>query len=481
MKGIEFGIDGWMAVIADKFTFDNVRLAAQGIAEYLKERVEEEIKIAVGYDTRFLSDNFAEAVSEVLAANDIRVNHYYTACPSPLISYLVKSDQLSGGVVVTGSHKPPRFNGIKFKASYGGPASTDMARRIGEKIAVLGDKDIKRTPIVEAIESGKVVIENGDKEYLNHLLSLVNTDAIKSFAPAIVADPMHGAGIGYLSDLLNRAGCMVYNIREDLNPIFAGVNPEPIARNLEELSQEMKKSEAAAGFAVDGDADHLGVMNSWGGYISPQQVFPLLLLHLIRNKNWNGIVVKTAAVTSMIDKIANMLNLRVRETPAGFQNIAALMLEEDFLIGGEESGGYSFKNHIPERDGLLSALMLTEMMAMEHRTIAELLNSLYDEFGALYYYERSLHVQTRDTLIDDLKARAPGVIAGVKVSDIRMEDGIKYIMRNGNWLLIRASATEPIVKVYAEAGDITEAQELLDAGGEMIGAEATIEPIALEI
>ncbi|MDD3925816.1 MAG: phosphoglucomutase/phosphomannomutase family protein [bacterium] len=481
MKGIKFGTDGWRAVTADKFTFDNVRLVAQGIADYLKETAQGEINVAVGYDTRFLSDNFAEAVSEVLAANGVRVNHYYTACPTPLISYLVKDDLMNGGVVVTGSHNPPRFNGIKFKAPYGGSASTDVTARIEEKINALKYEDVKRTSIVEAIESGKVVIENGDREYFDHLLGLVDTEAIKAFTPVIMADPMHGAGIGYFSDLLNRAGCMVYNMREELNPVFGGVNPEPIARNLEALSVATNKSDATAGFALDGDADRLGVVDSRGGYISSQQIFPLLLLHLIRNKQWDGTVVKTTAVTSMIDRIARTLDLKVRETPVGFKHIAAAMLEEDVLIGGEESGGYGFKNHIPERDGLLSALMLTEMMSVQHRTMAELLDSLHDEFGMLYYYERALHVQTRETLIDELRAKAPGVITGKKVDAVRTDDGIKYVMRDGSWLLIRLSGTEPIVRVYAEAGDITDAQELMDAGGEMIGAEATIEPIALEI
>jgi len=453
---IKFGTDGWRAIISEDFTFENVSKVAKAIADYLGKGK----KVVVGYDTRFLSDTYANLVAQVLSGNGIKVilANYFT--PTPVLSYYVKHLKFDGGVLITASHNPAIYNGIKFKESFGGSAIPKTVRKL--------EKLIKNS---KSKKDNKLIIEKDiSKPYVNALKKYINKKYIAKKRYKIVIDSMYGAGGYYLEEILKKYGHDVITIHCEPNPNFPDINPEPIKKNLVELSKKVRELKADIGIATDGDADRVGIVDSKGEFVTPHHVLSLLFLHLLTSRKWNGLVVKTISSTVLINKIAKKYNVNLKETSVGFKYIVEWMLKENVLIGGEESGGNGFKNHIPERDGLLSGLLLVEMMGYRKKRIRELIGDLEQEFGKSRYDRIDMHLEQNKIkkLYKKLQKNPPKKIAGISITDIKTFDGVKLILKDNSWLLFRGSGTEPILRLYAESNSNKKVNELLKAAQEII-------------
>lgn len=477
---ISFGTDGWRAIIADTFTFDNVRLVTQAFADQVREDNpdERELQVVVGYDTRFLSDRFATSVAEVLAGNDIITWLTRTDAPTPAISYNVKARGAAAGIVITASHNPPRYNGFKLKSKYGGAATAEECARVEARLHenIRNNRQPQIMDYQQALK--KDIIQRFDPswEYYQHLTeSLVDLDKISERELSVVADAMWGSGRGAFSAILARTRTNVSDIRSDLNPGFGGIHPEPIMRYLNELVAAVQRVQADVGLATDGDADRIGAIDGMGNFIDPHTIFALTLHHLVENKRLRGEVVKTVSTTYMIDNICAHHNLKLHETPVGFNHIADLMTQRDVLIGGEESGGISVRGHIPEGDGVLMGLMLLEVMSQSNAPLHEIVEHLQDRYGPAQYARVDAYLKRqlpKDEIVQRLADAAPQHIAGQTVSRIDTVDGVKFYMGDGSWLLIRPSGTEPVLRVYAEARTQETVKAMLLEGSAM-GASLT--------
>jgi alpha-D-glucose phosphate-specific phosphoglucomutase len=498
-SSIHFGTDGWRAVISDDFTFANVRHVAQAIADvvYAKRPLESQEAsqagvakvepglvltaplVVIGYDTRFLSDRYAIAVAEVLAGNGLRVRLSRTFCPTPALSYAVRAMNADAGVMITASHNPPRYNGIKLKASYGGSASAADIRRVeGQLNTNLAEGCLPQIYDYEAgLADGIIERVNLLPLYFDHVRQLVDLAAIGDANLQVVVDPMYGAGRGYLRTILIAAGCDVHEIRGELNPGFGGIYPEPIERNLAALVAAVRDGRADAGLATDGDADRVGALDAAGRFVDPHTIFSLVLRHLVEARGLRGAVVKTISTTQMLNRLARRYDLPLHETPVGFNYIADRMLVNDVLIGGEESGGISIKGHIPEGDGILMGLLLLEVMARagrpgRARSLAEIVQNLQADVGPFYYARNDVHASVpfiKGELVERLSASAPAQLAGIPVAAINNNDGVKYLLADDSWLLIRPSGTEPILRIYAEAHTLEHVSQLLREGAALAG------------
>ncbi|MCX6043731.1 MAG: phosphoglucomutase/phosphomannomutase family protein, partial [Chloroflexi bacterium] len=369
---IKFGTDGWRAVISDEFTFENVRKVTQAIAEKTLDDLARASApttpaptLVVGFDTRFLSDRYAWAVAEVLAANGIHVWLARADAPTPLISFAIIDKKAAGGVMITASHNPPRYNGIKLKAAYGGSASPADAKDVEKRIQANEQRGVspRQMELKTALAKGLVQRFDPFPAYATHVRKLVNFDVIQRAELTVAVDAMYGAGRIHLRRLLEEAGCRVTELRSEMNPGFNGIHPEPIERHLQPLIAEMKTGKYEIGLATDGDADRIGAVDPTGRFIDPHCVMALLLEHLVHDRHLRGSVVKTVSTTQMLNRLAERYGLIVHETPVGFNHICDLMMSENVLIGGEESGGISMAGHIPEGDGVLMGLLLVEMVA----------------------------------------------------------------------------------------------------------------------
>ncbi|MFN2237050.1 MAG: phosphoglucomutase/phosphomannomutase family protein [Anaerolineales bacterium] len=478
---IYFGTDGWRAVISDTFTFHNLRLVSQAIADAVKtdhwndgEQITkvDSRKIIVGFDTRFLSDRYARDVARVLAANGFTVYLSQADCPTPAISYAVRHRQAAAGIVITASHNAPRYNGIKLKAAYGGSALPEQSRQV--EVYLNDNEERGRGPNLMdwdvARDMNLIERFNPLPAYYEHLRTLINFDAIAENPPRVVVDSMHGAGRGVIKGILQGTGCEVTEIRGEMNPGFGGTHPEPIGQNLGALAGAISTGFGNLGLATDGDADRIGAMDERGNFVDPHKIMALALQYLVEERGWGGPVVRTVSTTRMIDRLARRYGLPVYETPVGFNHIADHMLREDVLIGGEESGGISFKGHIPEGDGILMGLLLVEMVATSGKSLSTLVNDLLADVGPAYYERRDLrlkHPVAKKDMTLQLENNAPDKIGGLSVSDVQTVDGVKYIIEEGSWLLIRPSGTEPVLRVYAE-GRSEEMRDALICFGEEI-------------
>ncbi len=468
---IRFGTDGWRAVISEEFTFDNVRRVAQAIAHFLRESTAGRDPVAVvGFDTRFLSDRYAIEVSRVLAGNGITVHLARKHAPTPAVSYAVKHLHADGGVMITASHNPPRYNGIKLKASYGGSASGEDCRRVetySETMHELNMMDF------DAAQSRDVIRRfDAGESYLAHLDTLLDRSIVSARPGRLVIDPMYGAGRGYIARWLGGTGWEMISIRDDLNPGFGAIHPEPIRKYLDETIAAVAAANGSGGrpaFAVvtDGDADRIGAIDETGAFIDPHRIFALALLYLVEKRGWRGSVVKTVSTTLMLDRICREHGLTLRETPVGFNYIADRMMSEDVLIGGEESGGISIKGHIPEGDGILLGALLAEIVAWRGASLHELVADLQASYGPAHYARRDLRLKrpvSKKDLVAQLVERAPSSIAGTGVRAVSSLDGVKYLLADDSWLLIRPSGTEPVLRVYAESSDAKMVDALLGYG-----------------
>ena len=465
---IQFGTDGWRAVISDEFTFANVRLVSQAIADMVRDRHNHsDITFVVGYDTRFLSDRYAKTVAKVLAANGIRVLLTESFAATPAVSYAIVHHQTAGGVMITASHNPPRYNGIKLKASYGGSASPADSRRIEallQTIEVEG-RSPREMSLSDGIRQGLITYFDPYPAYAEHVRALVDMDIIAGAEMPIIVDAMYGAGIGYTDRILREAGVEPQILHSEMNPGFGGLHPEPIARHLAPLQQAMQESNARLGLATDGDADRIGAMGPEGNFIDPHRIMALILDYFLQ-KGKRGAVVKTVSTTQMLNLLAAKHGLEVIETPVGFNYISDIMLNRDVLVGGEESGGISVKGHIPEGDGVLTGLLLAEVVAAQGGDVTALLDELMERVGHFAYARNDYKTPPffKPDLVAHLAATAPSLLGGVSVDQLNTRDGIKYLLEDDSWLLIRPSGTEPVLRVYAEAHDMETVQQLLKEG-----------------
>ncbi len=466
MQKIRFGTDGWRGIIADNYTFENVRIIAQATAEYVKEKGTSARGIAVGYDYRSMSETYAMLVAEILAANGVQVLLGQEAVPTPALSYIVKKNNCAGGVMITASHNPPHWNGVKFKGEYGGSAIPAITKDIEKHLYKTDPKK------VDEVTRKNIVMTDLVTPYLEQLKSLVDLKKISDSKLTVVHDGMHGSGKNYLEKLLEGTDCQVISIRSNRDCLFGGVLPEPIPKNTQILIDTIKKEKADLGVATDGDADRLGITDSNGVFVWPHYSFPLLYEHLTQNRGWTGEVVHTVSLAPIIDKLIEQNGGgKVTEVPVGFKNVCEIMLERDVLIGGEESGGIGFKNHIPERDGLLIALLTLEMLATTGKPLSELVKDLENRFGAFCYDRIDAHLEDskRLGLIQRLRDNPPTEFAGIPVEKVCLLDGIKFSFHGNGWLLIRASDTEPVVRLYAGSETMDNTWKILNAGKALCG------------
>ncbi len=481
---IKFGTDGWRAVISDEFTFANVRKVAQAIADVTQEQQRpvkgpesERPALVVGFDTRFLSDRYASAVAEVLAANGIHVWLTAGDAPTPMVSYAIVDRQADGGVMITASHNPPRYNGIKLKAAYGGSASPAMSKKVEARIQAndATGRAPRQMPLEEALARGLVQRFDPLQAYERHIQSMVDFDVIRQAGLAVVVDPMYGAGRIYLRRMLEDAGCRVTELRGEMNPGFNGIHPEPIARHLAPLLETVRAGGYHLGLATDGDADRIGAVDPNGQFIDPHRIMSLLVEYLVHERGVRGSIVKTVSTTQMLNRLAARYRLPIHETPVGFNHISDRMLREEVLIGGEESGGISVHGHIPEGDGLLIGLLLTEMVARRGKGLAQLLDELMaaPDVGPFFYARRDQPVQPFDkaTLVAGLIRQAPAQLDGQALAHLSDKDGVKYILADDSWLLIRPSGTEPVLRIYAEGRTPERVEALLEAGAALAGEQ----------
>jgi len=468
---IRFGTDGWRAVISEDFTFANVRLVAQAIADMFRNQQNGgEITFVVGYDTRFLSDRYAKTVAGVLAANGIRVLLTERFAATPAVSYAIVHHQAAGGVMITASHNPPRYNGLKLKAAYGGSASPADSKQVEDVLLanLRGGRHPREISLKEGLSQGMITIFDPYPDYARHIRKLVDLDVIARSGLPIAIDAMYGAGIGYTDRLLREAGVEPLTLHHEMNPGFGGLHPEPIGKYLTGLSELMRKSDVMLGLATDGDADRIGAMDLDGDFLDPHCIMTLALDYLLQ-KGGQGAVVKTVSTTQMLNRLAEEQGLEVIETPVGFNHISELMLSQDVLIGGEESGGISIKGHIPEGDGVLMGLLLAELVARQGGDVKALMARLMDRIGHFAYARHDYQVRpfSKPELVSHLTATAPGRLAGTPVSELNARDGVKYLLEDGSWLLIRPSGTEPVLRVYAEGHTMEAVQQLLAEGGRL--------------
>ncbi len=456
---IRFGTDGWRAVIADQFTFANLERVAQAYADHLKAQTES--LVVVGYDRRFLSEQFAERAAEVLAGNDLRVALFAEAVPTPVVSWAVKANGAAGGVVITASHNPGEFNGFKIKAPWGGSASPEITASVESLL----DSNAPRRRRVRAADESSL-LESSVESYRAQLSSYVDLERLKAARLKTIVDSMHGSGGRWVESFLENGTIEVETVRAERDPLFGGVNPEPIDRNLGALKRRVRETSASLGLATDGDADRLGAVNELGETMTMHEVVPLILLHLARVRGMTGGVVRTCSQSILTKRIAEAHNLKLYDTPIGFKYIADLMLKDDILIGAEESGGIGVKGHIPERDGILNCLLLLEAVIASGLPPSEMVKAMHREFGEFYFDRRDFYCEVvrGQELVTRLAARPPAEVAGHAVSGVETMDGTKLVFADESWLLLRQSGTEPVLRVYSEATSHAKVKELLAAG-----------------
>src|ERR1700693_468018 len=460
---IKFGTDGWRGIIADDFTFDNVRRVAGAISSYVLKYEHAKRGVFVGYDTRFASQRAAQVVAEVIAAAGIPVKLANDYTPTPAVSYAVKTNGAAGGVMITSSHNPWNWNGVKFKGKFGGSATPGIMKKVEDELRA------------GAMPRGaKAAIENADLKtaYIAAVCSFADLNLIGKAKFKVAIDSMYGSGRGILAGIFRECGVQHITIRQELNPLFPGINPEPIEPHVALLQQTVVNEKCDAGLATDGDADRIGAVAEDGSFVDSHKIFCVLLRWLLERKKWSGDVVRAFNTTRMLDRIAAKHGRKLYETQIGFKYIADLMMEHDILIGGEESGGIGYSRFLPERDGILNCLLLANAMAEEGKPLGQLVADLQREFGPHYYGRRDLHIaeEIKQNAIQRARAESTQTLGRYRVVKKENLDGIKFFLdaptnTNGAdaWILFRASGTEPLLRVYAEAASPELVEEILAA------------------
>jgi len=444
---IKFGTDGWRAIISDEFTFDNVKKVAQAIACYIHNHKLSGKPIIIGYDARFLADKFAEKVAYVMENAGIDCYLCERDTPTPVVAWEVKDRGACGAVMLTASHNPPQYCGIKFIPDYAGPANEAITKEIEANLAQSVNFDGKRKGKIERFEPRE--------RYFKYIERFFDLDVVKEAKLKVVIDPMYGSGRDYLERILLRFGCVTEEIHGYRDVLFGGQNPEPEEKTLQELIAKVRELKADLGLALDGDADRFGIVDELGNFYSANQTIAMIFEYLIAEKGYTGSVARSIATTHMIDAIAKLHNIKVKETPVGFKYIAEVMMKENVILGGEESGGLTIKGHIPEKDGLLADLLVVEMVAKRKKPLSKIWEDLKAKIGTFEDRRSKIELseEKKNSLIGALKKSPPSMIGGIKVAEVKTLDGVKIILEDGSWFLIRPSGTEPLIRLYSESKD----------------------------
>jgi len=477
---IKFGTDGWRGIVADDFTFGNVRRVAQATAQYMKSRSNEPLAI-VGYDCRFASEDFAQAVSDVFASNGIKTLVFDRPSPTQVASWTVIDRKATGAAVITASHNPYQFNGYKYKTETGSAMPSEVIVELERNIAALDD-----FPAPEhSVAHGLVSTYDPRQPYYAQVARMVDVDAIKNTGLRIVHECMYGSGYGYIAEMIGGGRTTVTELHNQRNPLFGGINPEPIPPNIDSTISFMKVGGQDLCICTDGDADRVGIIDETGRFINQLQVFALLMLYMFEARGLRGPVIKTVNMTAMVDKLGAEFGERVYEVPVGFKNVAPKMMETNALLGGEESGGFAVRGHIPERDGILIGLLFADMMVKSDKPISQILAALEQRVGPHAYARHDIHLAResydadRKRILDTLEKNEPEEIAGVPVQRVRSDDGFKFYLADGSWVLLRASGTEPLIRIYSEAADSEGVEARLHALEDIVGIGHVAAPPAL--
>jgi len=466
---IRFGTDGWRAVIAEGFTFENVERVAQAYADFVRQQPNPDSaspdspgqkQVVVGYDRRFLSEQFAARAAEVLAGNELAVSLFAEAVPTPLVSWAVRERGAAGGVVITASHNSATFNGFKIKAPWGGSATPETT----VAVEALVDAKPVQTARIDAAASSE--LDAQVESYKKQVASYVDLERVRALRGRVVVDSMHGSGGLWVESFLRGGRLGVETIRAGRDPLFGGVAPEPIDRNLGPLKERVKERRALVGLATDGDADRVGAVGDGGETMTMHEVVPLILLHLARNRGQTGGIVRTFSQSVLLKRIAAAHDLPLHETPIGFKYVADLMLREDILIGAEESGGIGVRGHLPERDGILNSLLFLEAIAASGKSPTEMVREMHGEFGEFYFGRRDLDMEVARglALVKSLGTKPPAAAGAHAVESVETLDGTKLVFGDESWLLFRQSGTEPVLRVYSEATSVEKMNALLEEG-----------------
>jgi len=452
MASIKFGTSGWRGIIARDFTFDNVRLATRGIADYLKSKVQgpKSKVVILGHDTRFLGREFSLAAAEVLAASGLKPLLCNRDTPTPVIAHTIRHRKAAGGINMTASHNPPEYQGLKFSTSNGAPATPEVTKQIEAKITKLQAGSWSFNGAV--IGTYQCPTFDPQPDYFKQLHKLVEFPVLKKSKLKVAVDLNYGTGHGYLDRLLESVGAKVTVFHNEINPLFGGHHPEPSAANMAEVSRFVRGGQAQIGLGLDGDADRFGIVDKDGTWLTPNQILALALYHLKKNRGWTGAVVRTVPTSHQVDAVAELLGVKVYETPVGFKYIGALMESEPIIVGGEESGGLSVKGHVPEKDGILACLLMAELVATEKKSLGQILRELSKKTGE-FYTDRinvSFAPEKKDALLAKLGSGLKN-IGAFKVEKFITTDGFKFLLPNREWVAFRASGTEPLIRCYIEA------------------------------
>ena len=468
-SAVKFGTDGWRGIIADDFTYANVRVAAAAIAHYVLEHEDAQAGVCIGWDTRFASRSFAKVVAQVLAGAGIPVALANKVTPTPELSFAVRGRKAAGGVMITSSHNPAEWNGVKYKASYGGS---------GSPVIIAAIEDYLEKPLAKTVQPAKMEEVDFAPPYIAALEAFVDLKAIKASGYKFLIDVMYGAGAGYIAGIFTRAEIPFVEFRSEQNPAFPGINPEPIMPNIAATREAVVAEKCAAGLITDGDADRIGAVDEHGNVVDAHKIYAVLLQWLLERKKWPGDVTRAFNTTKMLDRIAAKHGRTLHEHGIGFKYVVDLMLDpkikDGVLIGGEESGGIGVSRHLPERDGLLNSLLLANVMADEHKTLGELVAALQAEYGEHQYGRVDMHIN-EDLKQSAIRRAKAGLtdFAGMKVLRTETLDGIKFFLENPTcaskpnaaetWLLLRASGTEPLLRVYCESCSQESVQQVLQS------------------
>jgi len=466
---IKFGTEGWRGIIGDDFNFNNIKIVSKTICNYVLQVIKENKKIIIGYDTRFLSDKFAEISADIFDKNGFNVLISNSPVTSPNISYSTKFENSNIGIMITASHNPYKFNGLKIKANYGGPipdwVAKEIEKMIPENLNVKFQENFSAEKKINKYDFKKSYIEylklNFDFTNINRLLK----------NNKIVIDYFYGTTIGYLENILNKKNLIELNCNYD--PLFGGLNPEPVVEsNLLKLKNTVKKEKALLGIAFDGDGDRVGIIDDKGNYLTPHIVFPLILYFLVEYKKLKGKVVQALSLGYLSERISKEYNLEFEETSVGFKNICEKMLKENVLLGGEESGGYAINSQIPERDGFISGLTLLEMLVFTGKRLSDLVKELQKKFGKSYFIRKDIHLSKlffdKNEFTKNVVNLLPFKILNDKIKEIRQYDGVKIIFNDDSWLLLRPSGTEPLIRIYSETSDLDKTKKLVDYGEKIL-------------
>ncbi len=475
-KLIKFGTDGWRGIIADDFTVEKIKMVTSGVCKYLKLKTGGRKKcptVVVGYDTRFMSDRFAKTVSSTLAANNVKTYISSNFIPTPALSVAVVKRSADLGIMITASHNPYYYNGYKIKGSYGGSATPDIVAEIEDSV----NQYIKGSSCPSCYADSNfnydknIIVEDFTTGYRKHVLSLVDLDAVKNFNFKVLIDPMYGAAQNLYRDMLEAISPgKIIEIHSVLNPAFGGINPEPIGDNLNDAVSAIKKEKCALCICLDGDGDRVAALGEDGNFISSHHIFAVLLNHIVKNKKPAGKVVKTVSTSSVIDKICSKYGLELVTTPIGFKYISDEILKGGVVIGGEESGGLWEEGNIPERDGIFIGLKLIETMCKEGRTINNILEEIYNDFGYFVYRRLDYEISAvqKEKLKEMLSKRVPDILQTEGTREVVTIDGYKYVMDDGSWVMIRPSGTEAVVRIYAESDSEKKLNRLHNLGKKVV-------------